>query len=274
LGIIPDCKLALVPKSYDILGSKSKAVAIIELPEGLKEYESQVAIAIKRVHKNISGVLNKESERKGDFRIRELRLIAGTPNTEIVHRESGCRFKLDPRKVYFSPRESSERERMASKVDYGDSILVMFSGVGPYPIRMAKKDKSIRALAIELNLYAHNYCIENIHLNKVGEQVRAIQGDVREVCMELDEVYDRVLMPLPMGAHNFLDTAIPLVRENGVLHFYHWAKEPDLFTGAVKHLKRETENLGRISEILEMAKVSQFSPRVWKIRVDSRLSMG
>ena len=162
---------------------------------------------------------------------------------------------------------------MVSKVNCGDSILVMFSGVGPYPIRMAKKDKSIQTLAIELNLDAHNYCIENIHLNKVSEQVRAIQGDVREVSMELDEVYDRVLMPLPMGAHNFLDTAIPLVRENSILHFYHWAIEPDLFSGVIKLLKREVENFGRISKILEIEKVSQFSPRVWKIRIDSRISM-
>ena len=272
-GVLPYNKLKLVPRSFDIVGSKQKAVAIIELPDELTDSEQQIATAIMNVHNNVSSVLAKESGRGGALRIRELRLVAGHPDTEVVHKESGCFFKLDPRKVYFSPRESVERERIAAKVGYSESVLVMFSGVGPFPICMAKRHRSVKVTAVELNPHAHNYCVENIHLNKVGDQVRALLGDVREVCPKLGKVFDRVLMPLPKGAQMFLDVAIPLLRDGGVLHFYHWAPEPDLFSNAEELIAEVAENSGRMSEILEKVKVSQYSPRVWKIRIDARVSL-
>jgi len=272
-GVLPDDKLKLVPRSLDIVGSKDKAVAIIELTDELTEFEHIIAAAMMNVHKNVSSVLAKESARVGELRIRELRLVAGDPDTEVVHKESGCFFKLDPRKVYFSTRESVERERIGAKVGHGESVLVMFSGVGPFPICLAKRHRSVRVTAVELNPHAHNYCIENIHLNKVGDQVYALLGDVREVCPKLGEVFDRVLMPLPKGAHMFLDVAIPLLRDDGVLHFYHWAPEPDLFSNAVELIAKGAENYGRVAETLERVKVSQYSPRVWKIRVDARVSL-
>ncbi len=271
-GVLPEEALRLVPRAFDIVGSKQKAVAIIELPEELREYERQIAAALMRVHKNVVSVLAKESERTGEFRIRDLRLVAGDPDTEVVHKESGCLFKLDPRRVYFSPRESAERERIAAKVGEGESILVMFSGVGPFPICIAKRHERVRATAVEINPHAHNYCVENIHLNRVGDHVTAILGDVREICPNLGETFDRVLMPLPKGAHKFLDVAIPLLRDGGILHFYHWAPEPDLFSQAEELVAAAAEACGRRAEVLERVRVSQYSPRVWKIRVDARIS--
>lgn len=272
-GILPDDELRLVPRSFDIIGSKQKAVAIIEIHDDLRHFENEIASALMNVHKNVRSVLAKESEREGEFRTRELRLIAGDPDTEVIHKESGCVFKLDPRRVYFSPRESAERERICAKVDEGESVLVMFSGVGPFPICIAKKHRSVRVTAIELNPHAHNYCIENIHLNRVEDKVVALQGDVKEVCLELEPAFDRVLMPLPKGAHRFLDIAIHLLRGGGRLHFYHWSQEPELFGQAEKLIQEDAKKCGRLAEILERARVSQYSPRVWKVRIDARLSL-
>jgi len=260
-----------VPRSLDIIGSKTKAVAIIELPEELREFEPEIANAAMKIHKNVRSVLAKESGREGEFRNRRLRLIAGDPDTEVVHREAGCMFKLDPREVYFSPRESEERERISGKVADGESVLVMFSGVGPFPIRIAKKHDNVRVTAIELNPRAHNYCVENICLNRVEDRVSALLGDVREICPKLGRTYDRVLMPLPKGAHAFLDVAMPMLREGGVLHLYHWAQEPDLFSGAEELIARCADGFNVHLETLERVKVSQYSPRVWKIRLDSKL---
>lgn len=271
-GILPDDRLKLMPRSFDVIGSKQKAVAIIDLTEELKGVEHQIAAAIMRVHKNVASVLAKESERVGVFRTRELRLVAGDPDTEVLHKESGCIFKLDPRRVYFSPREGAERERIADKVREGESILVMFSGVGPFPIRIAKRHRSVKVTAVELNPHAHNYCVENIHLNKVADRVRALLGDVREVCTKMGDAFDRVLMPLPKGAHMFLDVAVPLLRDGGVLHFYHWAPEPDLFSDTEELVAKAAEGYGRL-EVLERVKVSQYSPSVWKIRIDARIRM-
>ncbi len=271
-GLLSEDALRQVPRSYDLLGSKQKAVAVIELPEGLREHESVIAGTLMRIQRNVKSVLVKESERTGEYRTRELRLVAGDPDTEVLHKESGCLFRLDPRAVYFSPRESAERERIAAVVADGEEVLVMFSGVGPLPICIAKKHRKVRVTAVELNPEAHNYCVENIHLNGVGERVTAIRGDVREVCKGLDREFDRVLMPLPKGAHRFLDVAIPMLKDGGVLHFYHWAPEDDPYTEAEELVNRAVGDHDRVAEFIDRVRISQYNPRVWKIRLDVKIS--
>ncbi len=268
---IPENVLYKVPRSYDVIGSKQKAVAVIELPEGLREHEVAIANALMSIQKNVKSVLVKESKRVGEYRTRELRLVAGDPDTEVLHKESGCLFRLDPKVVYFSPRECTERERVAEAVVEGEEVLVMFSGVGPFPICIAKRHRNVRVTAVELNPEAHNYCVENIHLNGVGDRVTAIRGDVREVCKGIGRDFDRVMMPLPKGAHKFLDVAIPVLKYSGILHFYHWAPEDDLFTEGEWLVGKAAKNLGLKAEFIDRVRISQYSPRIWKIRLDARI---
>jgi tRNA (guanine37-N1)-methyltransferase len=147
----------------------------------------------------------------------------------------------------------------------------MFSGIGPFAICIAKREPTAYCVAVELNPDAHMYCLENIRLNKVQDRVRAFSGDVRQVCPPLGERFDRVLMPLPKGAYEFLDVAIPMVKPGGVLHFYHWASRDDPFTDGEKKLVSAAEGYGRSVEMLERVRVSQYSPSAWKVRIDARL---
>jgi len=270
--LLPPDKVKLVTKSFDIYGSKQKAVAVVEIPDELSDVEREIAEALMRVNKNVSSVLAKESARTGEYRIRELRLIAGDPDTEVLHRESGCVFRLDPGTVYFSPRESRERDRLTETVNDGDEILVMFSGVGPLPIRIAKGRPTVTATAVELNPTAHNYCIENIHLNRVSDRIQALEGDVREVCPGLGKTFDRIMMPLPKGAYKFLDVAVPLLKDGGVLHLYHWTIQEDAFSEAETLIAKAANGYGRSAEFIGRTRVSQYSPGTWKVRVDARLS--
>ena len=231
-GHIPEEKIGLVTRSFDIYGSKRKAVAVVEIPDELREFDGLIARTIMKVNKNVASVLGKESGRLGEYRTRELKLLAGDSDTEVLHREAGCIYRLDPRTVYFSPRESSERKRLSSAVGEGENVLVMFSGVVALPIIIAKMRRNVHVTAVELNQYALNYCVENIHLNRVADRVKAIKGDVRDVCSNLGSLFDRIVMPLPKRAYEFLDVAVPLMKEGGVLHFYHWAPEGDLFSEA------------------------------------------
>jgi len=265
---VPEDLLSSIPSSFDILGSRSGAVAVIEIPDELASYEKEIAEAIQAVHGNVRSVLSKDSGREGEYRLRLLRLIAGDPDTEVIHKESGCRFKLDPRVTYFSTRESTERERIVEMVQPGEEVLVMFSGVSPIAVCVAKNHPDVEVTAVEINPEAHHYAVENVRLNKVADRVKPILGDVREVCPSLDTVFDRVLMPLPKGAHMFLDVAVPMVKPGGVLHFYHWAPEDDLFTEAQRLVAEVAENDGRLAEFIGGEKVSLYSPRIYKVRVD------
>ena len=271
LGNIPADLMEMVPRSFDILGSKGHAVAVIEIPSELEQYGKVIGEALMRVQRNVKSVLSKSSERMGEYRVRNMVLLTGDQDTEVIHKESGCYFKVDPVTAYFSPRESTEREKVSSQVSPGERVLVMFSGIGPFAICIAKRQPMAQCIAIELNPYAHKYCLENIRLNKVGDRVSAIMGDVRQVCPALDEKFDRVLMPLPKGAYEYLDVAIPMVNPGGVLYFYHWAQRNDPFSEGERILLQAVWGLGRNAEITERVKVSQYSPSAWKIRLNAKI---
>jgi tRNA (guanine37-N1)-methyltransferase len=271
-GIIPSDLIGMVPHSFDIIGSKGRAVAIIEVPPDLEPYGKVMGEALMRVQRNVKSVLSKGTERIGEYRVRNMVLLAGDRDTEVIHKESGCYFKVDPVTAYFSPRESTEREKISSQVSPGERVLVMFSGIGPFAICIAKRQPKAQCVAIELNPNAHKYCLENISLNKVGDRVSAVMGDVRQVCPTLVDRFDRVLMPLPMGAYEYLDIAIPMVKPGGTLYFYHWAQRDEPFSEGEKILLQTVRDLGRIAEVTERVKVSQYSPSAWKIRLSTKIS--
>jgi tRNA (guanine37-N1)-methyltransferase len=270
-GIIPSDLIGMVPHSFDVIGSKGRAVAVIEVPPEIEQYGKVIAEALMRVQRNVKSVLSKGTERVGEYRTRNMVLLAGDRNTEVIHKESGCYFKVDPTTAYFSPRESTEREKISSQVSPEERVLVMFSGIGPFAICIAKRQPKAQCVAIELNPNAHNYCLENISLNKVGDRVSAIMGDVRQVCPTLVDGFDRVLMPLPKGAYEYLDVAVPMVKPGGILYFYHWAQRDDPFSDGEKILLQAAWDIDRNAEVTERVKVSQYSPSAWKIRLSAKI---
>jgi tRNA (guanine37-N1)-methyltransferase len=263
-------ELELIPRSFEIIGSKEKAVAIVEIPRELEEKKELIANAIMKLNKNVKSVLRKASERKGELRLREYELIAGDENTEVYHKEYGCIFKLDPRKVYFSPREASERQRVAKKVKAGENVLVMFSGVLPYGIVIAKVQPKVKkVIGIEINKVAHEYAKENVRINKVSHLVYPLLGDVREECKKFFGEFDRVVMPLPFGSEDFLDIAINcLKKEGGAIHFYSIGEEKNLFGNAMKIIEERVKEQGKKFRILEKKKLHAYKPRAYKVCID------
>jgi tRNA (guanine37-N1)-methyltransferase len=253
--------------SFEIVGNREKAVAIVEISEG--EDEKKIAEEIMKRHKNVKSVLKKVSERKGELRLRDYELIAGDENTEVVHKEYGYFLKLDPRKVYFSPREAKERQRIAEQVKPGEEILVMFSGIAPIAIAIAKKQPEVgKIYCIEMNKDAHEYAKENVRRNKLSHKIFLIHGDVEEVAKEINLKFDRIIMPLPFGAKSFLDIALNCLKENGIIHFYSVGDEKDLFSDGLKEIEAVAKKMNKKIKILNMRKVLPFSPRRWKVCIE------
>jgi tRNA (guanine37-N1)-methyltransferase len=260
-----------IPSSFDIIGSREKAVAIIEIPEELKDKKVEIAKALMKRHKNVKAVLEKISERKGKLRLREYSLIAGDPNTEVLHKEYGYLLKLDPQKVYFSPREASERQRIASQVKADEKVLVMFCGVAPYCIAISKAQPFAKVYGVEINEDAYKYAVENVRINGVSERVFLFLGDVKDVVPKLKLKFDRIIMPLPKAAYRYLDVAIPKLKKNGVLHFYYWGKENKLFEKAKRIIEKRLKKLNKRFKILNFKKVLPYAPRKWKIVLDLKV---
>ena len=51
--------------SFEIIGSREKAIAIVEIPDELKKKQKEIAQEIIKKHKNVKTVLKKTSERIG-----------------------------------------------------------------------------------------------------------------------------------------------------------------------------------------------------------------
>ena len=250
--------------AIEIVGSKEKAVAIIET----RNNENQIVKKILQKHKNVKSILKKVSGRKGELRLRNFELIYGDPNTEVLHKEFGYKLKVDPQKAYFSARESFERQRIAKQVKNGEVVLIMFSGIMPFGIAIAKKVENVKIYGIELNEDAHKYAIENARINKVSHKVFPILGDVKEKAKEFFGKCDRILMPLPFDSKKFFELAIKCLRNKGIIHFYSIGNEPNIFEDAEKFVSEKCRKNSKKYKILCKRKIQMYAPRKWKICLD------
>ncbi len=262
---IPENLKSLVPSSFDLIGSDKKFIAIIQIPEELNEYKVEIANAIKKIHKNVVTILNKISARQGEFRLYEFEKIIGE-ETEVIHKEYGYFLKLDVTKVYFNPREANERQKIAKKVKENEKVLVMFSGIAPFAIAIAKRVNVAKIVCIEKNPYAHFYALENVRLNKLEDKIECICGDVRDVVPKLNEKFDRILMPLPFGAEDFLEYALMVSKSGTIVHFYSLSSKNALFKDVEEKIYKKIppEKI----KIIEREEILPYAPGIFKVRVD------
>lgn len=260
-----------IPSSYDIIGSREKAVAIVEIPDDFKKKEKEIANEILTRHKNVKSVLKIESERKGVYRITEYKLLAGDSDTEVIHKENYCMFKLDPKLVYFSPREGTERLRIANQVKPKETIMLMFAGIGAYAIAIAKKQSKVnKIISIEINPIAYEYMKENVRLNKSSSKIIPVLGDVKLKCKEWYGKCDRVIMPLPQEAWKFLDLAFKSLKNHGIIHMYIIGREENIKNKVKEIVDKFTKKIKRKTSY-KIKKILPYAPRTYKYRVDIKV---
>ncbi|AKB58404.1 class I SAM-dependent methyltransferase [Methanosarcina barkeri] len=262
---VPEDLLGFSP-AYEVIGD----IALLEDPELDKEKASRIADALLLTHSNIKTVLKPLTPVIGEFRVREFEVVAGEPRTETIHREYGCRYKVDLARAYFTPRLSTERSRILSRVKKGDIIVDMFAGVGPYSILIAKSKKPSKVLAIDKNPDAVRYLRENIILNS-AKNIEAIEGDAREEATKFAGTADHVIMNLPHSAFEFLDSAVLLAKPGGIIHYYGITPEDDLFESSIKFIKEAAEKAGRKIEVLEKRVVRSYAPHQYNICIEARI---
>jgi tRNA (guanine37-N1)-methyltransferase len=204
--------------SYDVIGD----IIIIKIPNSLQQKKYAIGKLLLENMKHVRSVFIQTSSVDGDFRLRRLELLAGAFRTVTEHHEYGCRFKVDVGKVYFSPRLSTERQRIAKIVRNNEIITNMFAGVGTFSILIAKQNPCSTVFSIDSNPKAHNLCLVNARLNKVQDRVFPLCGDAKFIAGNLlADLSDRVLMPLPEKAKEFVDTAVTCLRnKKGTIHYF------------------------------------------------------
>ena len=253
--------------AFDQIGD----IIIVRIPDSLISKKKIIGKALLEQVKTAKTVFHQSSPVEGDFRTRNLELIEGDEKTETEYRENGCRFIVDVEKAFFSPRLSTERERISNLVNDHDVIINMFGGVGMFSLLAAKK-KSCTVYNIDINPVASKLCEENIKLNKLKGNVISLNGDATKIIKEqLQDKADRVLMLLPERSDEFLDTAISSLKKNGVIHYYshiHAEKKQD----APKLSEDHFLNINKIqADILDSRVVRPVGPRFYQTVVDIKI---
>ncbi len=254
-------QLSLLPKSFDVIGN----IAIFsDLPKELEKKEKIIGNKLLELNKNINTVAKKTKQYSGIYRLKKVKIIAGKRIKTTTHKENNTILNLNIETCYFSPRLSTERKRISSLVKPKESILVMFSGVSPYPITIAKNSKAKEIYGIEINPECHKFAKENVKLNKI-KNIKLFKGDVKKIIPKFKKKFDRIIMPLPKTGEEFLDLAFKVSKKGTIIHLYAFSHVNDF-----KELKNKYKKNKRI-KLLKFVKCGQYSPRKYRICLDIKL---
>ena len=267
-GVLSEKEIADLYAAFDQVGD----IIVIRIPDSLVQKKKVIGEILLQKVKTARSVFYQVSAVSGDYRTRDLELLAGEDKTETEYKEYGCRFMVDVQKAFFSPRLSTERDRIANLIQDGETVINMFGGVGMFSIIAAKRKKCL-VYNIDINPDAIRLCDQNIKLNKLIGRVETIAGDAAKIIEEkLSDKGDRVLMLLPERSDDFLDSAVKALKSNAILHYYchiHSDKKSEVAGLAKRHFLEVIKNK---SEVLSSKIVRPIGPRFYQAVVDARVS--
>tara|TARA_Y100000310_G_scaffold345146_1_gene462180 strand:+ start:2110 stop:2883 length:774 start_codon:yes stop_codon:yes gene_type:complete len=248
----------LIPRSYEQIGD---ILIFSDFPKELNKKEKQIAELLLKIHKQANVIAKKTENFSGRYRLPRLKILAGEKRKETIHKENGIKIKINPEKAYFSSKTSSERLRIAKLVKRNEKVLVMFSGVAPFNLTISKHSKAKEVYGIEVNPEAHKYAEENVRLNKL-DNILLYKGNVKIILPKLNQKFDRIVMPAPKNAKNYLDLAKQYSKKGATIHFYTFEKEENF-----SKLKEKFKDFKKI----KVVKTGQTSPRVYRVCLDLKV---
>jgi len=272
-----DDDVAAAPASWAVVGS------VVLVADGDYRDDDALGDALLELHGDADTVCVRRGV-TGVHRTPDLRVIAGTGDTETVHVEHGTRYALDCATVTFSPGNQAERVRMGEVVDDGERVFDMFAGIGYFALPMARAGADVTA--VELNPEAYRYLVENAQLNDVTGNLQAFLGD----CRDVETTADRVVMGYygvsedgfddDQGgrsddagredeAFDYLDAALDALEPGGVVHVHAAVHESELPSGPADRVRDAVADYGREATVDAVRTVKSHSAGVAHVVVDA-----
>jgi tRNA (guanine37-N1)-methyltransferase len=166
--------------------------------------------------------------------------------------------------------------RIAQLVKQGEVVINMFAGVGCFSIIIAKHSEASKIFSIDLNPKAVELMRENIILNRVEGRVEAILGDAWKVIeTKFRGKADRVLMPLPSKAFEYLDIALLALRSRGgMIHYYdfiHVKKGENPENRMIEKIKEKMAHLHIRFKVVSSRIVRAVGPNWFQVVLDLKV---
>jgi tRNA (guanine37-N1)-methyltransferase len=265
-------------RSFDLLGN----TALVRFPGNFSiQDKKKFALDLMKKQKSVRTVLEKVGEIKGRLRKLSTNFIAGENTKEILYKENNCVFKFNIDKTYFSSRLSNERKEISSLIKPNEIVLVMFAGVAPFSIVMAKNSKAKKIYSNELNKEANKYALINIKLNKLENKIVLIPGDIKKVTEKIIKKtqinqekipisFDVIVMPRPQLKDSFLEQAFKLSKKGTRIYYYDFCKQ-DEKEKIINKIKSEANKFKKKIEILNVKNAGEIAPYKIRIRVDFKI---
>jgi len=255
--------------SYDSLGN----IAIIKGEENnRKKSRAEKLREAKKILENpsVKTVLEKVGNVHGRLRTINIRHVLGERNLIAISRENNCMFKFNIKTCYFSSRLSGERKEIAFKIKKTDSVLVMFAGVGVYPIVINKIAKPKKIIGVELGKECCKYFEENLKLNRMQGKIEVIQGDVKKKVNSKLGKFDVIVMARPNLKESFFKQGL-LVSKRGTKIFYYGFCNIDEKQEMIENLKKEAKKFGKKIKIVNVVKAGDIAPFKYRYRVEIKV---
>ncbi|MFW5847154.1 MAG: RsmD family RNA methyltransferase [Nanoarchaeota archaeon] len=276
-----------IQRSFDLLGN----IALVKFSDSKKLSKKQKKDFAKKIlkeHKSVETILEKTKEFSGKLRTMKTSWLLGEKNKEVLYKENNCEFRFNIDTSYFSPRLSNDRKEITEKISMlpgkNKLILVMFAGVGPYSIEIAKNSKGIsKVVSNELNNKANEYSQKNSIRNKVEDKIEFCNGDIKKKAEELKKKYskgfDIIVMPRPNIEEDFIKEGLLLskklslfekfiLREKPTRIFYHSFGREEEMKKQIKNLKKKSKKFGRKLKIIDIKKVGDIAPYKFRFRLE------
>ena len=213
----------------------------------------------------VTTIVEKTEGFSGELRIPTTKYLAGEKTYIAHYKENDCTFKFDINKTYFSPRLSNERKVIADEVvnltKKDSKILIMFAGISPYPIVIARKlklkNKTFHVYANELNKQANISAKENIRINKLFDYITLIPGNANSIPNKLKQKFDIILMPRPNLKDTFLPAALKLSKKGTTIFYHCFGTKEEVLS----EIEKETK--GKIRKI-KIRKAGDIGPYIFR----------
>ncbi|MDO8622773.1 MAG: methyltransferase [archaeon] len=253
------------PKSYDFFGN----IALVKFPEKFKSTEKKkFALKLLKEQKSIKTILEKTGKVKGRLRKFSTKFIAGENTKEVLYRENGCVFRFNIDSTYFSPRLSNERKEIADKIKKDEDVLVMFAGVAPFPVVIAKNSKAKSVTSVEINKEASKYAKLNVELNNLKNKLEIVQADVKKFAeRNKQKKYDVIVMARPQLKDTFLKQAFMLSKKGTRIYYYDFTKIENQ-DKIIEKIKQEAKQYKKKIKITNIKEAGEIAPYKIRIRVD------
>jgi len=248
--------------AYDIIGN----IAIIKGEGKTKKQKLEEARNLLK-KPGVRTVLEKVTNVKGRLRTIKTKYLLGERTLVAECRENNSVFKLNIETCYFSPRLANERQLISEKIDMNDRVLVMFAGVGVFPIVIYKYKKPIKIVGVEIGKECCRYFKENLKLNRIPEgRIEVIPGDVKKKVND-KEKYSVVIMARPNLKESFLKYGLMASKKGTRLFYYGFCKDYEI-DNLIDDLKKEADELNRKIRIMEYVPACDIAPYKHRFRIE------